>query len=228
MRFKWILLAAIGASIGLVSDASAAASKCKRSSAKAGSVVLVRTSSAVVFGRRRTNKVWACRLKGSRIYRLPADSDGYVEQSDRSALAVHDPQIAGRFVGYVLTIVPDNQAAVDSIRVLDLKTGKLRVNARAHSLRRVGGISVSSFVLNRNGAIAWIATGAEGFRAEGIPTIEVHRVTSTDPTRSDILDSAIQPPAGVGPIPARSLALSADASTVYWLHDGQPRSASLT
>ena len=63
------------------------------------------------------------------------------------------------------------------------------MSTSAHSLALIGGKLVWSFVLNRNGAIAWIATGG-GFRGQGPDTVEVHRVTSTDPTRSEILDSA--------------------------------------
>ncbi len=223
LMHRRILLAAIAVTVGLVSDASAAASKCERSSTKKASVVLDRTTSAVVFRRPGLSKVWACRRKSSRIWRLPVARYGYAFGKGKT------PQIAGRFVGYVDKVVPDaGLPEEDTVRVLDLKTGKLRVSTPAHSLEFVGAKLVWSFVLNDNGATAWIATGAEGFRAEGLETVEVHRVTSTDPARNEVLDSAPHPTSTLtSPIPYRSLALSADAATIYWLHDGQARSAAL-
>ena len=225
-RHRLILLLTAAATLGAVSDA-AADSRCERSSAKAGSVILDRTSSAIVFARRGTNKVWACRPKDSRIWRLPVDPDGLVERGDDSKRI--GPQIAGRFVGYVDGVVRDVTPQVDTVRVFDSRTGKLGVSVSAHSLAVLGGKLVRSLVLNRDGAIAWIATGAEGPRAEGYSRVEVHRVTSADSARSEVLDSSFESSVATAlPIPYGSLALSADASRVYWLREGQPRSAALS
>ena len=72
--------------------------------------MLDQTSSAVVFTRRTTNTVWACRRK-SGIYRLPAARDGFVQQRERRTTGPDrvNPQIAGRFIGFVVSVVEDYQ-----------------------------------------------------------------------------------------------------------------------
>ena len=166
--------------------------------------------------------MYAC-LFGDRRWRLPEPRDGFVFHGvGQSAL----PSLAGRFVGYVTTTVPDYAPDFDEVKVFDLRRGRLvrTLPARAPDAS-LGFSTIHDIALKRNASLAWTAAGTEGFGGEGTAWAEV-RAAPIGAHRSRRLDSATGPNASAD-IQLDSLELRRDHRSVTWIHAGRRRDAAL-
>jgi hypothetical protein len=213
-------LAAVTAAIlgaGVPPAASAAAhhpAKCHRTPAHVG--VVTETPAGIVYATRR--HVYAC-LFGHPAWRLPQPRDGFVfTGGGQSAL----PSIAGRYVGYVTTTVPDYSPAFDEVNVFDLRRGRLGRKMPARGLTAAEGTAtIYDVALKRNASLAWTAAGTEGARGEGASWAEV-RTAPVGATRSVLVDSAAGPTSSTE-IQVDSLDLSRDRNSVTWIHGDRRR-----
>ena len=185
-----------------VASASAATS-CRAASISRGATIQTATETAVVFEKR--DNIYACLFKRGKVRRL--------EIAHRYALS-------GRYLAYAYTgsAIGDE---VDSLGVLDLKTGKPKNLDPVDNNGNFPGElqtqqTVDAFVLTSNGTIAWLQGTSNGRVEEGSPN-EVHTI-GVDGVRR-VLDQ--------GNIADGSLALSSDRKTLYWAKDGVARSAPL-
>ncbi len=121
-------------------------------------------------------------------------------------------RVAGRFVAFAtVSADPTGDGDSASIEVYDLKAGKL--TARHVVPQDTNDVGVTDIELKSNGSFAWIENAASSN-----PVAAKVRVKIRDRAGLRVLDE------GVG-IATRSLASS--GSTLYWTHDGAPRSTNL-
>jgi hypothetical protein len=185
------------------SQGSGAAARC----GPAGARTLAASGLARVYSLR--GSVYGCSVKGRKSYRL-----GHASRSIREG-RVGPVAVAGEDAAYGLT-----QYGVDTVSagviVRRLRDGKqLRgLAATSKALGPESFASVDSIVVNRTGAVAWIAQG--GSVISGHPSdVEVDRA---DARGHSVLDSG----AGIG---GRSLRLR--DSTISWRDGAATRSATL-
>lgn len=123
-------------------------------------------------------------------------------------------RLAGRYVATAAEYTASTGDALGAlIQVRDLRSGALV--QRFQSPGDPNTYDVTDLELRSNGSVAWIARIIQGMPAT--TTYEVRRFPTTE-SHSTILDAGT----GIGP---RSLALS--GRTLYWTHDGAPRSTIL-
>lgn len=126
---------------------------------------------------------------------------------------VKEAQFAGRYLGFRRINYVGEHGSASGIAVVDLRLGTSKVEERGVPGANDVDSHALSFVVKRNGSVAWIGDDDAG------PDYTVWKVDMTDdgPQRLDI-----------GPeIDYRSLRLSADRRTVTWVNGGQQRAAPL-
>jgi hypothetical protein len=135
---------------------------------------------------------------------------------DSSSADAHHFQLAGPYTAYLLSYLG---AAIgsDEVNVVDLRDGSRVVPGwdgdRLTTPGLAGPLIVRSLVLKDNGSIAWVQN--DYYSRE-------EQVWAHDALGDRKLDSA---PAREGSRPITSLQLT--GSMLTWLHDGEPRSATL-
>jgi hypothetical protein len=180
-----------------------------RASTSSGSRILDQSEHGVVFFKR--GNYYGCLSSVGTARRLPT-VDGY--------RPVQPMRTEGRYVTYVAERTEGTNPTKQRLVVFDLRRDEPRVSVDAHSLREIGGTVVESFVLKRNGSIAWIGSGARGVRAEEPLPLEVHKLGVNEGAADVIIDS--------GPnVDRRSLALAYDNMRLYWLNGGEVRTSGL-
>ena len=171
-----------------------------------------RTREAAVFQKVKTTRsgtfpyTYACLVRGGSIERLDDPARSY---------RAFDAALAGRFAGYELEDLSDQFTVPSTLAVVDLKAGvHRRISASPNAEDR--DVSVRTFVLKRNGAVAWIAAGDPS----GDQAVFKEDTSTVAPQQ---LDAAPGP--GFDP---RSLRLSADRRTVLWRRTGERADRSAT
>ena len=132
--------------------------------------------------------------------------DPVAPTGDADSSDARDFQLAGPYTAYVLSYL-GAVAGSDQVNVVDLRDGT-RVTPSSHQ-----PVVVRSLVLKENGSVAWIQNGAYSKEEE---------VWAHDALDDRKLDSA---PVRENSMTITSLALT--GSALSWLHDGEPRSATL-
>ena len=172
--------------------------------------VVTRSPEAVVFRRHRPTShgqasvAYACLLVPGSIWRLKGSD------FTRRQLA---PQLAGRFVAFREILELNEFGSVADVVVLDIKTGKIKVEQSAMPGSESGSRPLLSFVVKRNGSVAWLGLGDS---SEAVWKVDL--TTGAEPQR---LDSS--PPA----IGQESFRLSPDRRRVLWTKGKGRRSAPL-
>jgi len=179
--------------------------------------VVERTKNAVVYRRHDDPKIdetfYGCELRTGKLRRV----NRY--QEDR----VGDWKLAGRYLGYTLSTEEGASSDfVQYLRVLDLRTGRLRVVHGAVVPPTPPGDrleAIRSYVLKPNASVAWIAE----FRPDPGDTATTFQVNKIEAIQHGIFKTLDRGDA----IGARSIALSDNRKRVYWRHDRETRSAIL-
>ncbi len=210
MKTRAALTATLAAILTTLPATAAEASHGCRSS---GAQIVVQTKHGVVFQKKRRGATftYGCLFSVRRIRRLPDSPTEKPEPIFAEAI-----QLDGRYVGFRKVFTEPAGFGLSKIVVFDLRTAKTKVDAFATTRTDPDGTGVTSFVIKKNGSVAWIgvAGGVAG------PTYEVHKVADGEGGAKQLLDS--------GPdISRESLAKSYDGLTVYWTKGGQARSAPL-
>jgi hypothetical protein len=170
-------------------------------------VELVKESSrAIVFRKHRSSPsgqisvAYAC-LRDSSALR-PLKRSAFT----RSAI---DPRLAGHFVAFREIIEQSEVGSRHAIVVLNVKTGKIKVEEDAMPSRDA---SLQAFVVKGNGSVAWVGLAESGDEA-------VWKVDSTTVGEPQRLDQ------GPSNIPQQSLRLSKNRQRVLWIKHGHKHSA---
>lgn len=158
-----------------------------------------------------TNKSYAL------TYPPATETGGAPESADQG------PLLAGRYAAIATSQRPSVGVVILRVRVRDLRTGRTVHKWRRHSANEGLGTgephtrAITDLELERSGSVAWIveATVPPDYRSDA-PSAYVMK--SDRSGRNQLLDTG----AGIG---FASLALS--DSTLYWMNDGQPRTAPL-
>jgi hypothetical protein len=172
--------------------------------------LLKRNREAVVFRKHRTSPsgrkvsvAYACLRDADPIRRLKRS------EFTRSEL---DPRLAGHFVAFREIVEQSEVGGEQSIAVLNIKTGRLKVEQDA----AVNGADDSwlySFVVKRNGSVAWV-----GLREQGDEVLlKVDSKTAGQPQQ---LDSGSD-------FHLHVLRLNKDKTRVVWIKRGNKHSAPL-
>jgi hypothetical protein len=146
---------------------------------------------------------YACLLRSGAIERLDAPALG------RTA---RDPALSGRYVGFRSSFLVSEFDSASDMVVVDLRTGRTEANEPANPGSGADS-EVLTFVVKRNGSVAWTAVGVRG---EDV-TVWKLDLGATGPQQLD-RGSAID---------YRSLRLSADRRSVHWRNAGAERTAPL-
>lgn len=206
------LLAVAGlATLALVGAPSEATHGCKLRGAK----VLTRSKHAVVFKKSRRSSdpadTYGCLFRVGTIH-------GLGDQADASGeVVIQRAKLGGRYVAYELDRTGGVSEGEDRVRLLDLRTGRTKVDEPA--TRRAVSNGVESFVLKRNGSVAWIGRDSDPL-GQSPSNFEVHAVADGEGTGNQTLDSGQN-------IDANSLALSGDRRRLLWTNRGKRTSAPL-
>lgn len=187
--------------------------------------VFVRTSSGIVFAKTKridgqpVRRIYACLFRTDRIVSLSSRR----KSNSVSTGPRVDPQLSGRYVGYVQNFGEETRTGAVGINVVDLKLG-MRVAGFRYPL--TGGWDVESLVVKRSGGIAW--TGDEPPIGEGHE--HVNKIDGPQPSGLPANENKVLLDPGPG-VDTRSLALSSDRRSVSWVrYDGvqaMPMSAPL-
>jgi hypothetical protein len=125
---------------------------------------------------------------------------------------VDDPKLAGRYVAFKQTVYVSEFGSASGIKVVDLKTGRTKVGEAG--VPGAGGDShVMSYVVKRNGSVAWVGMGERG---EDVSVLKVD--STTDGPR--LLDSGPQ-------VDYESLSLAADRRSIGWRNGAEQKTAPL-
>jgi hypothetical protein len=198
------------ATLPAISDAS------RTSCRSPGSRTVVSSAHGRVFSKlvrhdrfhRPQTTYYGCLYSVGRGYRLG------ILARDGHAYSMSPMRLRGRFVGFAYKYAGPTDDFYAAVRVVDLRTGRL-----AHNIFSPGGEDayspdVSDLVLRPNGNVAWIVTPR---RRDVQPTYSVYKSDPSDSRRQRELDS--------GNIDPLSLTLA--GSSIRWVKDGLPRSATL-
>jgi hypothetical protein len=198
VRMKKMSLVAVLALAALTpSSAHAANSNNCKAAGKSGSKVLAQSRYAVVY--RKTDVTRGC------IY-----STGRGRTLGRSGnVAIGGVQLAGRYVAYVADPTTNDQAP-ETLRVLDLKTGRTAASATATSF--------ASLVLKRNATIAWIGVypASQGSGND----LQVHKRETKGANQDVVLDRGRD-------IVGQSLALSYSSTVLFWTNGADAKRAAI-
>jgi len=188
--------------------AAAATNKCPQFTSRY--TILAQSSQAVVV--KRGDVISGCLFADGRLRTL--------RNPDPSFNVLSDFTLAGRYVAYQLSNEePAAAIATSSIYVVDLRTGKTKVNADAwppgFPPMQEFSYFAEAIVLRSNGSVAWIAK-ALGNTPPDEPILVARRVG----TRTTVLDRGKD-------IATDSLALARSGKTIYWTRGSTTKSASL-
>jgi hypothetical protein len=205
------------ATVAAVVAPTAEARPAKRTCDPPGSQLVVANSYARVYWRwnrtdgQRTRNLFSCvwRTDRRRLHGLY----GSAPPDAMEFGGISTVRLAGHFMAYGNAFGCDRYYGDCSGRIVvrDLRTGGLHATKRLETInappeRPAGSLSVADLRLSRDGSAAFIAF--HGFSLE---------LWMIDAQGSTLLDSG-------NAIDSRSLALT--SQRIYWMHDGQPRTAS--
>lgn len=212
MRHARSLLVLSAALLSLALTEPAFASHGCAGSAR-GARVVTQTRDAIVFVKRQ--RVYGCLDSVGSTRRLPGLDPVGTEPGDAGALFT----LSGAFVAFERFFVEPAGAETHSrVIVFNLRNGQTPVNDPATSIVPTAEDSVvESLEVKRNGSVAWIG------RRSGGPTAvyEVHRRSLAPSAPGNVV---LDEDGDIGP---RSLGLSADRRTIFWLNGADPRSGTL-
>jgi hypothetical protein len=196
-----------------VSVADASAAGPDRAAVRSGCIpkkgkttVLLRTGNAVFFQRTERDRLgsfgvdYACLLSVGKRFRLGVDDVNLNEM-------IIDRALAGRYVAYARYVYEDLGSAGTSLKVMDLRTGRVVGLAAVET-------SLESLVLTRSGAIAWSSQLTEGDDGEPEENPQLNKITKLDALGTMVLDC------GPG-VSVSSLRLS--GRRITWQSNGQAR-----
>jgi hypothetical protein len=138
---------------------------------------------------------YACLTKTGRKWRLGRSMSG---SYGPGVVNVH---VTSRFVGFAYALCGVQGCDSVGVRLLDTKTGKLRVGPKLRS----DFVDMSDMVVSRKGGIGYRPRFSDG-------TVEVHVYKKAS-------DSIVDTGPGIA-----SDSLAFGGETLYWLHDGAARS----
>jgi hypothetical protein len=196
--------------IATVALAAAPASAARRCSVPPGARVLDRTSEAVVWTR-GTFATFGCHRSAGRNRRLPNEGGGIRGEQRGSPSRPGLPTLSGRYVGYVTfgSAIGDE---FDRMYVYDLIRGRVKSIGSSNFVR--------TFVLKRNGSVAWVQSSIVQPADPNQDVYEVRKIAHDERQGNVLVDRG----AGIDPA---SLALSSDRRSITWTNGGAQRTASL-
>lgn len=203
-----LAVAAATAAILLPAPPADATHGCSSSGAKLRQrTVEARVFTKGAFREERVPLYWACAEAKGSIYRLNPRGEFGPTEIFRTALSGHFVAFArddrcGACSGFFTHVI-----------VKSLFSGRDLYREAAPADQEEGDGGVTALVVKRNGSVAWLARDFTGGDEET-------QVVARDGDGRRLLDR------GPGIAPG-SLALSENRATIYWLHDGAPRSATL-
>jgi hypothetical protein len=228
IRSTGSLIAVIAALLVIV--APAAADRGCRSSTSKGAKILAQTRTAVVFVKDKTHRTlgtqpirFGCMFRVGRTYRLTPFTD-FDQQFGNL-------QLAGRYAAFHFDVEEGaGNSSHHTIRLYDLRTGRGQGIAPGSGPEPIGSELVQAIVLKPNGSIAWISSFERKIGEEPLPGGGSSEIRETVYPVTKIENGLGASRANVEEgtdIDRRSLALSRDRQTIYWIRGGVARSAPL-
>lgn len=224
-RVAIVLVLATATVAGSTAGAATGATSIARRCVTRGTTILA-NQTARVFKRGSKSGdpiIYACERRGKRIVRLN-------EEGDFGLDAVFAFALAGHYLAYDES-TPTGAASEDAIIVRDLRTGKLaRVSVTTspeYDDFQFDNISAHRIVLTPRGTVAWTVLDCTiGFAGacDG-PGPTLHAVLASDGPIIGPHGGNVRVLARASTLSLTSLALSADARTVFWTVGGTPAGA---